>query len=55
MDVPGDNRGAEPLLLAFVTILGASSFQAMLPAIVVSGIILIYCLPPRTKASFRVA
>jgi hypothetical protein len=40
------------LILAFVSILGASSFQALLPSIVVNAAILIYCLVPSTKQAF---
>ena len=38
--------------LSFVSILGASSWQALVPAIILNGIILIYCLLPGTKAAF---
>ena len=43
------------LILAFVSILGASSWLAMLPAILVNGAVLLYCLLPGTKASFGIA
>lgn len=40
------------LILAFVSLLGQSSWQALAPTILVNGIILIYCLLPGTKAAF---
>ena len=42
------------LIMAFVTVLGDTPFQAVLPAVVVNGIILIYALLPGTKAAFQV-
>jgi hypothetical protein len=43
---------AVDLVLDFVSILGASSFQAMLPSILVNAVVLIYCLLPGVKKSF---
>lgn len=40
------------LILAFVSLLGQSSWQALAPTILVNGLILIYCLLPGTKAAF---
>ena len=41
------------LIFALLAILGQSSFQALLPAIVVYGLILIYCLLPGVKSTFQ--
>ena len=43
---------AVDLILAFITIIGGSSFQAMLPAILINAIILIYCLLPGVEKAF---
>jgi len=40
------------LVFAVISIIGASTWQAMLPSLVVNGLILIYCLLPGTKESF---
>lgn len=40
------------LIFAVVSIIGQSSWQSMLPAIVVNGLILLYGLMPGTKAAF---
>ena len=42
------------LILAFVSILGATSWTEMAPTIVINGLILIYALLPGTKAAFGV-
>jgi hypothetical protein len=42
------------LVLAFVSILGASTWQSMIPALLVNGLLLLYGLRPGTKAAFNV-
>jgi len=40
------------LILAFIDIIGRSSFQAELPTLVLNAVILIYCLTPGVKQAF---
>lgn len=40
------------LILAFVAILGQSSFDAMLPSLLLNGFVLLYCLLPGTRQAF---
>jgi uncharacterized BrkB/YihY/UPF0761 family membrane protein len=41
------------LILAFLAILGGSTWDAMSLAIIINGLILIYCLLPSTKRAFE--
>jgi hypothetical protein len=43
------------LLFDFFAILGGTSWEAMAPALLLNGIVLLYCLLPGTKAAFGVA
>jgi hypothetical protein len=40
------------LVLAVISIIGNSTAQAMAPAIIINGLILLYCLLPSTKRAF---
>lgn len=40
------------LILAFVSIIGESTFEAMLPALIINGVILLYALLPGTRQAF---
>jgi len=42
------------LVFGIINVLGASSWQAMAPTIIVSGLVLIYCMLPGTKAAFGI-
>lgn len=43
------------LVFDFIAILGGTAWQAMLPALVVNGLVLIYSQLPGTKAAFNVS
>jgi hypothetical protein len=42
------------LILAIISALGGSSWEAMAPIIIICGLILIYCLLPGTKEAFGI-
>jgi hypothetical protein len=42
------------LILAFLSVLGGSSWEAMSAAILINGLILVYCLLPGTKKAFEI-
>ena len=43
------------LIYAIICVLGGSSWEAMAPLIIISGLVLIYCLLPGTKKAFGLA
>lgn len=42
------------LVFGLINVIGASSWQAMAPHIIISGLILLYCLLPGTKEAFGI-
>jgi len=42
------------LIFGIINVIGASSWEAMAPMIIVSGLILIYCMLPGTKKAFGI-
>jgi len=42
------------LIYGIICVLGGSSWEAMAPIIIISGLVLIYCLLPGTKQAFGV-
>lgn len=42
------------LVFGFLAILGGSSWEAMAPIMIVSGLVVIYCLLPGTKQAFGI-
>jgi hypothetical protein len=42
------------LIYGIICVLGGSSWEAMAPIIIISGLVLIYCLMPGTKKAFGV-
>jgi hypothetical protein len=42
------------LVFGIINVIGASSWQAMAPIIIISGLVFIYCMMPGTKDAFGV-
>ena len=42
------------LIFGIINVIGASSWEAMAPIIIISGLILIYCALPGTKQAFGI-
>jgi hypothetical protein len=40
------------LVMALISVIGGSTVQALLPAILVNALVLIYCLLPSTRQAF---
>jgi len=43
------------LIIAFVSIIGHSTWQSMMPALLINGLILLYSVLPGTKAAFDIS
>ena len=43
------------LIFGVISALGGSSWEAMAPTIIISGLVLIYCMLPGTKKAFGIA
>ncbi len=46
--------GVLNLIFGFIAVLGGSSWEAMAPLLIVSGLVVIYCLLPGTKQAFGI-
>jgi len=46
--------GVLNLVFGFIAVLGGSSWEAMAPLLIVSGLVVIYCLLPGTKQAFGI-
>jgi hypothetical protein len=42
------------LVFGIINVIGASSWQAMAPIIIISGLVFIYCMMPGTKEAFGI-
>jgi hypothetical protein len=43
------------LIMAFVSLMGQTTIETLLPTFFINGLVLIYCLLPSTKAAFGVS
>ena len=46
--------GVFNLIFGFLSVLGGSSWEAMAPILIVSGLVVIYCMLPGTKQAFGI-